>query len=435
MKIFFEKTIKILEELNNNRSKEAFILTTSGNVKEATALQFKIKNYLKWIDKLKQLIKDNIIISSENDIKALEITPSLETKLIEIYKTGKLKDLEDSKQQLKNIIPKTISQSLYKPKIDTSLFKNRPKDMETIRRPEDDAGAIEYDLKHIHGIGDKEAIKLQKKGLTLDNLVNEFQMWILKNPNNAILLPNKMPIPGGYTKNRWDILDESKQLSVLKTDLNKRLTDDTKYLKELKYDSLVFLKHLFDVMNDRIPRIEIEKAEKILKTISKAINPDIIIMLCGSFRRGKASSGDIDCLITHPTIKTDEDIKTSSINVLHQFVNVLINKGFIIDQLSMGQVKFMGLCQVPNKNDKEKKARRIDIRYIPYESFGCSVLYFTGSATFNVQLRNYALSKGYSLNEYYLKNKTDNSVIPCSTEEDVFKILKYPYKTPKERDI
>jgi DNA polymerase/3'-5' exonuclease PolX len=327
------------------------------------------------------------------------------------------------------------SKSLYNPKIDTTKFKNRPKDMETMARPDDDAGAIQYDLKHIHGIGAKEAVKLQQKGVTLDNLVNELDIWILKNPNNGIFLPTKMPIPDGYSKTKWDTLDENKKLSVLKTDLNKRLTDDTKFLKELKYDSLVFVKHLFDVMNDRIPRTEIERAEKVLKIVSKAMNPDIIVMLCGSYRRGKLSSGDIDCLITHPLIKNDEDIKTNSINVLHQFVDVLINKGFIIDQLSMGQVKFMGLCKVPNKDENEKKSRRIDIRYIPYDSFGCSVLYFTGSANFNVKMRNHALSKGYSLNEYYLKKKEDNSVIPCSTEEDVFKILNYPYKTPKERDI
>ena len=427
---FFAKAIQILEELNQLRSQQAIQLSKAGNTKEATALQFKVKNYIKWIAKLKSLNTENVSITTEKDIKSLELTPSLECKLIEILNTGKLQDLEEAKP-----VTQSKPKRLYNPKIDTSKFKNRPKGLEDMVRPTDDTGAIEYDLQHIHGVGAKEAQKLQKKGVTLDNLMNEFEIWTMKNPPNAILLPDKMEIPKGYTKTKWEALDEGKQWGILKGDLYKRLEDETSFLKELKYDSLVFLKHLNDVMNDRISRTEIEKAEKVLKTVANAMSSDIVVMLCGSYRRGKSSSGDIDCLITHPMVKTDADIKSNSVNVLHQFVKVLMKKGFIIDQLSMGEVKFMGLCKVPNKVEKDKIARRIDIRYIPYDSFGCSVLYFTGSATFNVQMRNHALSKGYSLSEYYLKSKTDNSVIPCSTEEEVFKLLDYPYKTPKERDI
>ena len=50
-------------------------------------------------------------------------------------------------------------------------------------------------------------------------------------------------------------------------------------------------------------------------------------------------------------------------------------------------------------------------------------------------MRTHALNKGYSLNEYGLKRLTDNVIISCKTEEEVFTILDYPYKTPTERDI
>ena len=79
--------------------------------------------------------------------------------------------------------------------------------------------------------------------------------------------------------------------------------------------------------------------------------------------------------------------------------------------------------------------RRIDIRFIPFDSYGTAVLYFTGSKTFNTQMRTHALGKCYSLNEYGLKRLSDNMLIPCKTEEEVFKILNYPFKKPEERDI
>ena len=114
---------------------------------------------------------------------------------------------------------------------------------------------------------------------------------------------------------------------------------------------------------------------------------------------------------------------------------MLINVDFIIDQLDMGLQKFMGLCMIKQNNKKQNVARRLDIRFMPYDSYGSAILYFTGSANFNTDIRKIALSKGYSLSEFGFKKKSDNILIPCATEEDVFKFLNIPYKTPKERDI
>jgi DNA polymerase/3'-5' exonuclease PolX len=58
-------------------------------------------------------------------------------------------------------------------------------------------------------------------------------------------------------------------------------------------------------------------------------------------------------------------------------------------------------------------------------------------------MRLFAQKKGYSLSDWgltpVLKVKKDKVAefesVPCPTEEDVFKALKLPYKTPKERDI
>jgi DNA polymerase lambda len=100
----------------------------------------------------------------------------------------------------------------------------------------------------------------------------------------------------------------------------------------------------------------------------------------------------------------------------------------------------MGICKL---NDKHP-ARRIDIKAYPLDQYGFALLYFTGSGNFNRSMRLFAQKKGYSLSDYGLnpviaKDKKDRiatgTSVPCPTEEDVFKALNLPYKTPKEREI
>ena len=52
------------------------------------------------------------------------------------------------------------------------------------------------------------------------------------------------------------------------------------------------------------------------------------------------------------------------------------------------------------------------------------MLYFTGSGDFNMKMRSFALEKGYTINEYSIKNKkTDEEVSGIKTERDIFKFL------------
>ena len=77
--------------------------------------------------------------------------------------------------------------------------------------------------------------------------------------------------------------------------------------------------------------------------------------------------------------------------------------------------------------------RRIDIRFIPYDSYACAVLYFTGSDQFNVRMRQRALELGLTLNEYALKEVATDRIINTETEADVFKALDWDYIEPQNR--
>jgi DNA polymerase/3'-5' exonuclease PolX len=319
--------------------------------------------------------------------------------------------------------------------IDTSKIEAQPKILSEESRPNDPRGAAIFDLRYIYGIGPKNAEKLVDSGITLERLLEDWSIWIKQDKNNAIVMPSKMALPSELSKRQYESLTPEKQHSLQMAKLNKRLDNETKYLAKLNSHQLLGVKYFHD-MSQKIPRDEVQRAERILKAAAAHMNPDLQITLCGSFRRGRIKSGDIDCLITHPQITSMEKLDTHPVNILSKFVELLTNLDFLIDHLTdYGRSKYMGFCIVKQQGKKTNIARRIDIRFIPYNSYGAAILYFTGSKNFNTQMRTWALGKGYSLNEYGLKKIKDNILTTCQTEEEVFEILAYPYKKPEERDI
>ena len=80
---------------------------------------------------------------------------------------------------------------------------------------------------------------------------------------------------------------------------------------------------------------------------------------------------------------------------------------------------------------KKNPIRRIDIIFVPFESYYSALLYFTGSYQLNRDMRQEAKKMGYKLNEYGLyKNK---KLIRVNSEKEIFDKLKLEYKEPKYR--
>lgn len=89
------------------------------------------------------------------------------------------------------------------------------------------------------------------------------------------------------------------------------------------------------------------------------IDKNYIATVCGSFRRGAESSGDIDILLTHPNFVSSSHVKEnkkSIFNLLEQnlissdpkdllkkIVDKLIEIDFITDSLAYGETKFMAI--------------------------------------------------------------------------------------------
>lgn len=194
----------------------------------------------------------------------------------------------------------------------------------------------------------------------------------------------------------------------------------------LKYHGKFFIK---------IPRKEVDKYNTELSKIVKKIDNDLIFTIAGSYRREKDFSNDIDILLSHTDYKTKKSVKDSDINFLQIFVENLIEKKMIVDNLTDTDngTKYMGFSKLPRK-----KIRRIDVRFVPYESYHSALLYFTGSYQLNTDMRKIAKSLGYKLNEYGLfKIKKDGTTskksVKIKSENDIFKKLKLDYLEPKER--
>lgn len=353
--------------------------------------------------------------------------------------------------------------------IDTTKIEAVPKNLaaEGARPGDDDPmGQRIYDLRLVTGFGPKQAEKMAGIGMTLEALLSDWEK--VKAAGVDTLMIERMPIPAGYSESTFSKLTHQRQHALKYSEFQNRLSSYSKWLPKLNHHQLIGIKYFRDIAQ-KIPRAEIQRMERLLKAVAKRLDGGknkIIVKCCGSYRRGRSRSGDIDCLMTHQDLATAEDVASYNSkhpNILHLMVNALAGetcKGFLTDHLTEGgDTKYMGVCLLPSRKNNSGKVveeytvhRRIDIRFVPYNSFGTALLYFTGSRDFNTQMRSAALKRGLTLSEYGLfklvkdpKTKrwargksggyTKGEQLPTPIEEDVFRILEMDYKTPQERDI
>jgi DNA polymerase/3'-5' exonuclease PolX len=271
------------------------------------------------------------------------------------------------------------------------------------------------DLKDVKGIGAKTVEKIDEilKTGTLSSL-KDFEMnSTLGAQDNLIRITGIGPVKAK------SLIDQGITLAILQ----KKIEDIDFIETHLTHHSILGLKYL-EALETKIPALEIAKIGMFMRKIIEGLNFDFTI--CGSFRRKKETSGDIDILF-YPKKKYDPKF-------LPFLIEFLIKKKFLIDHLTIGgETKYMGICRLTKKGIP----RRIDIRYIKKEHIAASLLYFTGSGLFNRNMRIYAIKKGFKLNEYGLFKLKPNGEpglkMKTPTEKDIFKTLGIPYVEPENR--
>jgi DNA polymerase/3'-5' exonuclease PolX len=173
---------------------------------------------------------------------------------------------------------------------------------------------------------------------------------------------------------------------------------------------------------ERIPRAEMDEHARLLHIAAEG--EDWAMSIVGSYRRGAATSGDIDVLL-----------RSEDSSELESFVEVLQTSGYVIETLAEGKKKFMGIC----RTHPSATPRRLDILLTLPAEFAFALLYFTGSEEFNVAMRKHALTLGYSLNEHgFTSTEASHTSVaslarPFPTEESIFEFLGLQYVEPTAR--
>ena len=279
------------------------------------------------------------------------------------------------------------------------------------------------DFGELPGIGKgtldriKEILKTGKLK-ELDNFSEEI------NENDKIIEDLKSVVGIGTETANKMIKDGIISVQDLKTKvLNDEYEVNDKIKLGLKY---------YGVFEGNIPRKEIDKVykllESVIKKMNKKFNEKYIFEICGSYRRELPISGDIDILISN--------LNTNTINHLEKIVKILKepiktnnNNPLLVDDITDKKyiTKYMGFAKY-----KDNPIRRIDIRYVSYDVYYSALLYFTGSAELNINMRRIAEKIGLKLSEYGL-TKNDGTKIQITSEYDIFKILKLEYLSPRLR--
>lgn len=269
------------------------------------------------------------------------------------------------------------------------------------------------DLDGVKGVGDKIRAKILE-------LMETGKVVAAELPESSELVSELMKIHG---------IGPSKAKTLIETHGIKSIAalQENDYL--LNEKQKIGLKYWRD-FQERIPRKEMLVHQELLTNVIQGIDPDFVFEITGSFRRMEPSSGDIDILITHK--QDGQSGQQASIEErFRAIIAGLKDNGYLTDTFAEGSKKCLGVCRMK----RYKRFRRIDLLYATKTEYPFALLYFTGSMDFNVAMRSYCLSKGYSLSEHGIKDDLSGKMIDTGahTEKDIFEFLKLNYVEPQNR--
>jgi DNA polymerase (family X) len=132
---------------------------------------------------------------------------------------------------------------------------------------------------------------------------------------------------------------------------------------------------------------------------------------CGSLRRFNETVGDVDILV----VASDANAVMEAVKSLSMVEHVL----------GGGDTKISVVT---------RRGTQIDVRVVAAHQLGAAQLYFTGSKGHNIKLRQRALTRGWTLNEYALSELEGGKLIASETEEEIYRALGLPFIPPVLRE-
>jgi DNA polymerase (family 10) len=133
--------------------------------------------------------------------------------------------------------------------------------------------------------------------------------------------------------------------------------------------------------------------------------------VCGSLRRFSETIGDVDVVVAASDPAPVMD--------------ALVAMNLVERVLGRGEAKTSVVTH---------RGTQVDLRVVAAHQLGAALLYFTGSKGHNIKLRQRALARGLTLNEYALSEVDGGRVVASETEAEIYAALGLPWIPPALRE-
>lgn len=132
----------------------------------------------------------------------------------------------------------------------------------------------------------------------------------------------------------------------------------------------------------------------------RAVPGVVEVAVAGSLRRMRETIGDVDLLVA-----TDDPAPVMA---------AFSDSDLVLEVLAAGETKTSVVL---------RRGIQADLRTVEPAAWGAALLYFTGSRAHNIRVRERAVRRGLTLNEYGLVRREDGERLASRTEEDVYAAL------------
>lgn len=320
--------------------------------------------------------------------------------------------MPDSKQDVLDMLRELTELTLLE-EGDPQSFRVRAYENATqaIAAQATDLGALSLkDLKKIHGIGKSTAEKIRE--LIENGHVQKVDTLRQKYPRSLVALLRLQGVgPKAVRRLQSELGVQS--LDDLRRAIAEHKLRDLKGFGEKSEDKLrqsIERLEKEGALNRTPISVALPHAERLVNEL-RQVSGVTHASYCGSLRRFSETVGDIDITVvsTNPTAVMDAVVGLS-----------------VVDRvLGRGETKTSIVTQ---------RGIQVDVRVVAAHQLGAALLYFTGSKSHNVKLRQRALNRGWTLNEYALSELESGKVIASETEQDIYAALGLPFIPPVLRE-
>lgn len=281
-------------------------------------------------------------------------------------------------------------------------------------------------LRQIEGIGEKIADKIGEYAQR--GAITELEELKAQVPEGLLAV---LEVPGVGPKTARALWTE---LGVESVDDLKRAIEDgsildvprmgKKTVENIK-KSIAFQ----ETSGERTPIGAVWPMAQVIVESLRAVKGAKRVEAAGSLRRGVETIGDIDILACG-----------SDAGALRE---AFLSQEGVAETLASGETK--SSVRVARRDPSgATRTIQVDLRLMPEDRFGAALLYFTGSKQHNVRLRERAIKRGMTLNEYGLFKEDGQKKTPpqergaepvaAESEEEIYTALEMPYIPPELRE-